>query len=1568
MSRTPISNGSFDYPSDTPSGHEPRSHRTAPVAIFWDIEQCQVPPGVDVESVTGNIRAALRSYDITGSLVWFSAYGDFNLLPHRLRIGCQNTGVNLLDVPTSKREASDKAMLCDMFLFAVDNRPPATIFLISGDRDFSSALHKLSQRRYTVILAVPAPASNSLSSAATILLNWDQLARGTFQQLAPSPGGGASISGALVPSGPPPTTPAQGQGQGQGRPSSASPSSARGVKEGGLAQETPQQDKEPLQNGKAGHDDQTDLRDGSPLSDVARQVAHDADLARVRKQMSALLQRSASAGFLLSGLKHRFEAQYGFELDYKALGFASFKDLIKSMPEDLSLEGHGERARVYLSPHQARPGGAASGARGASLKWVPHVAATAAAADGSAGGTANVTPAGEGWRSVADSPANQDKGAADGSGAAKGGVGSPPGLGPWSTAPAGPQSVGAVSAAAAAAVEGAATHTATTGGSGGAGSGASPGGGVQQQQQDFAPLVNLINYLKASRDPGRSGPIPVTELAKLLAARFPDLLQKSKGGAGGLPGGSDGADAFSTPTSSPSRTLSGGKAGGNTLEYIKAAADKGLIQLSGDKWPFGCQVEIGETRQLAMLQRTEEGPTDRAVSDGGSLDGSPPKRALSNVSTSPALSSAWHTPSLSPPGVGGERGRSMAAHVARDGTSGSSPLPRPVPSSALVNLAHAILDRMRATNELCLLPVAVLEERVQRILEDGGRPSQITQLYAAAQADARAAGVDSSALAGAPADSTSPNRSRRNAPEEPPSSSTPSSSRPSEMSRAPTPAAIVRAALYSGALKHGGLGPLWHVCLPPGLATLMVAEESLRDDRMAPTETAVRKRLAECFASTSCSCGQYSEVNWAQIIQHAITSGKFRWVYPDKGTREDAKLASGGRGSTPGGALGASPNAKSKGSSRLLLPRDWEPWSWPDVHSHMDPYPKSMWADLHAWLEKCGKAPGGWEDGLGIGSTLVSGTSGVDSPSLAGSTTSSGGGGSVRDVFSGTGRYGAALVLKNRGPKSVRARARGELCHIVQLCMRRGWLGYRPNSTHVINRLASDSHSGAAGGHRSGSSGSMSAGRQVAMGSGDHHGLMRGDSGVLDSSPHMSAGSFGEGSEGSLVLRQGGKGPHTEGEGGRGERQYKSAMELSPPGSAGSPDAGLLGMMGMVGANRWGEQPQLNFSESALRSFLGGLPPLPGAEYGDISQQYRMHMMILAANQAAAAHAAALAQARPPASSLGMSPASHAGPLTPMPSPNVPPFASPAPGSRSMEPWSMTSADKGGADGGFGGAGAGVTPHPARRLSPDSWVTSPGGAPPLLATGSLPTGVPGGGGLVGRATTPTRPPMMRWPSMDAASTTGDGGMRQGLSVGDASSSSGGMAAPFLSMPAFFAGGSSNVAQVPLEEEGEALELGSYGHWGSGVDASSGGSGFGMRETRFGSLVVRHADVLSLSSSCNKPPLHHDLDPAEGDNMSEGDSDCERLLGSMPLDCDSEHLMGQGGGQGGGARPSISHAASRPPPPPRPPAPCSTGPPAARALAAATWHCLRTSCQGTARRRAGKGLVAAGGSGATATAT
>ena len=60
-----------------------------------------------------------------------------------------------------------------MLAFAVDRAAPATIILISGDRDYAYAVSTLKLRKYQVILVVPSPQSSlCLQSQASLVIDW----------------------------------------------------------------------------------------------------------------------------------------------------------------------------------------------------------------------------------------------------------------------------------------------------------------------------------------------------------------------------------------------------------------------------------------------------------------------------------------------------------------------------------------------------------------------------------------------------------------------------------------------------------------------------------------------------------------------------------------------------------------------------------------------------------------------------------------------------------------------------------------------------------------------------------------------------------------------------------------------------------------------------------------------------------------------------------------------------------------------------------------------------------------------------------------------------------------------------------------------------------------------------------------------------------------------------------------------------------------------------------------------------------------------------------------------------
>ncbi|KAI0362708.1 DUF537-domain-containing protein [Trametes cingulata] len=159
------------------------------VAIFWDYENCTPPCNVPGYDVVNNIRQVAHEY---GSVKLFKAYLELSEQSSSKSIGLrselQSCGVSLTDCPhNGRKDVADKMMIVDMLTYAIDNPAPATIVLISGDRDFVYAVSVLRLRRYRVVVVAPYTAHASLRSQASVVLDWeaDIMRRTTMRGLAP---------------------------------------------------------------------------------------------------------------------------------------------------------------------------------------------------------------------------------------------------------------------------------------------------------------------------------------------------------------------------------------------------------------------------------------------------------------------------------------------------------------------------------------------------------------------------------------------------------------------------------------------------------------------------------------------------------------------------------------------------------------------------------------------------------------------------------------------------------------------------------------------------------------------------------------------------------------------------------------------------------------------------------------------------------------------------------------------------------------------------------------------------------------------------------------------------------------------------------------------------------------------------------------------------------------------------------------------------------------------------------------------------------------------------------------
>lgn len=147
------------------------------VSVWWDFENCNIPAGVNVFKIAHSITAAVRANGIKGPLQ-ITAFGDVSQLARSNQEALSSTGINLAHIPNGGKNSADRSLLLDLMYWVSQNPPPAHLFLISGDRDFASILHRLRMSNYNVLLASPGTASGVLCSAASIMWNWNALVRG----------------------------------------------------------------------------------------------------------------------------------------------------------------------------------------------------------------------------------------------------------------------------------------------------------------------------------------------------------------------------------------------------------------------------------------------------------------------------------------------------------------------------------------------------------------------------------------------------------------------------------------------------------------------------------------------------------------------------------------------------------------------------------------------------------------------------------------------------------------------------------------------------------------------------------------------------------------------------------------------------------------------------------------------------------------------------------------------------------------------------------------------------------------------------------------------------------------------------------------------------------------------------------------------------------------------------------------------------------------------------------------------------------------------------------------------
>ncbi|TFK46076.1 hypothetical protein OE88DRAFT_1601561, partial [Heliocybe sulcata] len=126
------------------------------VGVFWDFENRALPlKNVrKTQEFASKTREAVEGY---GHVATFKAYLDFHYLDSpALHSALDSAGISAINCPHNGRaEVVDDAIRDDMQHFARGCSSPATILLISGDRDYARTVRDLSERGHRTVVIAP---------------------------------------------------------------------------------------------------------------------------------------------------------------------------------------------------------------------------------------------------------------------------------------------------------------------------------------------------------------------------------------------------------------------------------------------------------------------------------------------------------------------------------------------------------------------------------------------------------------------------------------------------------------------------------------------------------------------------------------------------------------------------------------------------------------------------------------------------------------------------------------------------------------------------------------------------------------------------------------------------------------------------------------------------------------------------------------------------------------------------------------------------------------------------------------------------------------------------------------------------------------------------------------------------------------------------------------------------------------------------------------------------------------------------------------------------------------------
>lgn len=152
--------------------------RSAPLAVFWDVENVAVPK----ETTGSECHAAIsRTLSCFGNLDQLNIYVDaaLNVIPSEKRSQLQLSGCHIIDTPhmhNSRKEVADKMIIVDALCYAMTKQSTgATLCFITNDQDFAYLLSRIARMpKFRTVLIMSNPSANSiLAQSADHVLLWN---------------------------------------------------------------------------------------------------------------------------------------------------------------------------------------------------------------------------------------------------------------------------------------------------------------------------------------------------------------------------------------------------------------------------------------------------------------------------------------------------------------------------------------------------------------------------------------------------------------------------------------------------------------------------------------------------------------------------------------------------------------------------------------------------------------------------------------------------------------------------------------------------------------------------------------------------------------------------------------------------------------------------------------------------------------------------------------------------------------------------------------------------------------------------------------------------------------------------------------------------------------------------------------------------------------------------------------------------------------------------------------------------------------------------------------------------